>query len=65
MMAPMPDDNKMSADLAVGELPRPDDERQYEADQEVVEEFQHVAEDGGEHDAPLVSGQPLLLVEEL
>ena len=32
--------------LAEGELPGPDQERQHEADQEVIEELQCVADDG-------------------
>ena len=33
-----------------------DDEGQHVADQKVVEEVQHVAEDRGDHDLPLVGG---------
>ena len=43
--------------LAEGELPRPDQEGEHEADQEVVEEFQRVADDGGGEDLDLVAGQ--------
>jgi len=35
------------ADWAEGELPRPDQEGENEGDQEVVEELQRVADDGG------------------
>ena len=43
---------------AEGELPRPDQEGEDEADQEVVEEFQRVADDGRGKDLDLVAGQP-------
>src|SRR6202011_4745654 len=43
--------------LAEGELPRPDQEGEHEADQEVVEEFQRVADDGRGKDLDLVAGQ--------
>jgi hypothetical protein len=43
--------------LPVGQVPVVDDEGQHVADQEVVEEVQHVAEDRGDHDLPLVDGQ--------
>ena len=33
--------------LAEGELPGPDQEGEHEADQEVVEEFERIADDGG------------------
>jgi hypothetical protein len=51
--------------LAVRQLPRPDDEGQHEADHEVIVEFQHVAEDGGKHDASLIASQLLLSIQEL
>ena len=43
--------------LTEGELPRPDQEREHKADQEVVEEFKRVANDGGREDLDLVAGQ--------
>ena len=43
--------------LAEGELPRPDQEGEHKADQEVVEEFQRVADDGGGQDLDLIAGQ--------
>src|SRR5229473_1725683 len=51
--------------LAEGQLPRLDDEGQHEADEEIVEELQHVAEDRRGDDAILVAGEPRLLVEKL
>ena len=43
--------------LAEGELPRPDQEGQHEADQEVVEEFERIADDRRGDDLLLVAGQ--------
>ena len=51
--------------LAEGELPRPDQEGEHEADQEVVEEFQRVADDGGGEDLDLVAGQTRASIEYL
>ena len=57
MMAPMPETHQHDGRLAEGELPRPDQEGQHEADQEVVEEFERIADDGGGEDLLLVAGQ--------
>jgi hypothetical protein len=43
--------------LAEAQLPRPDNEGEDEADQEIVEELQHIAEDCGYDDPPLVGSQ--------
>src|SRR5260370_22890632 len=43
--------------LTEAELPRPDNECENEADQEIVKELQHVAEDCCGNDAPLVGGE--------
>ena len=51
--------------LAEGQLPRADQEGEHEADQEVVEEFQRVADDGGGEDPDLVAGQTCAAIEYL
>jgi hypothetical protein len=51
--------------LAIGQVPRPDDERQHIADQEKVEEVEHVAQDGGDHDLPLVERQSRLPLDQI
>src|SRR5436309_1800057 len=51
--------------LPIGELPGANYESQNEPDQEIIKKFQHVAENGGEHDAPLVSCKFLLMIEKL
>src|ERR1700730_15640171 len=43
--------------LAKAQLPRANDESQDEPDQEIIEELQHVAENGGSDDPPLICGQ--------
>ena len=65
MMAPMPERQQHDGRLAEGELPRADQEGEHEADQEVVEEFQRVADDRGGEDLLLVAGQTRLPVEYL
>src|SRR5262249_5982966 len=49
--------------LAESEFPRPDQEGEYKADQEVVEEFERVADDGSCQDLDLVAGQTRAFVE--
>src|SRR5207237_9698948 len=51
--------------LAEGQLPWPDQEGEHEADQEVVEEFQRVADDGRGEDLDLVAGQLRASIEYL
>jgi hypothetical protein len=51
--------------LAEGELPRADQEGEHEADQEVVEELQRIADDGCGEDLDLVAGQTRPAVENL
>ncbi|MHC2506403.1 hypothetical protein ACVII1_001641 [Bradyrhizobium elkanii] len=51
--------------LAEGEFPGPDQEREHEADQEVVEEFQRIADDGRRKDLDLVAGQSRPAIENL
>ncbi len=51
--------------LAEGEFPRADQEGEHEADQEVVEELQRVADDGRGEDLELVAGQTRLSIEDL
>ena len=51
--------------MAEGEFPRPDQEGEHKADQEVVEEFQRVADDGGGKDLDLVAGQTRPSIEYL
>jgi hypothetical protein len=43
--------------LAKAQLPRHDDEGEDKADQEIVEEFEHIAENSGNHDPQLVFSQ--------
>ena len=65
MMAPMPELISTMADCAEGELPRPDQEGEHEADQEVIEEFERIADDGGREDLDLVAGQTRPTIEYL
>src|ERR1700733_9469797 len=51
--------------LAESQLPRPDQEGEHEADQEVVEEFECIAENGGDEYPDLIAGQARLPVENL
>jgi hypothetical protein len=51
--------------LAEGELPGPDQEGEHKADQEVIEEFQGIADDGCGEDLDLVGGQTCPLIENL
>jgi len=43
--------------LTEAQLPRPDNEGEDEADQEIVEELQHIAEDCSYDNPPLVGSQ--------
>ena len=51
--------------LTEGQFPRPDQEGEHEADQEIVEEFEGVADDGGREDLDLIAGQARATVEHL
>src|SRR5438552_10942828 len=51
--------------LTEGELPRPDQEGEHEADQEVIEEFERIADNGGSEDPDLVAGQGSPAIEYL
>src|SRR6185436_1637963 len=51
--------------LAEGEVPGLDQEREHESDQEVIEELQRIADDGGGQDLFLVGGQTRLSIENL
>jgi hypothetical protein len=64
MMAPMPE-HQHGRRLSEGQLPRPDQEGQHEADQEVIEELQCIADDGRSKDLDLVPGQTGLAIENL
>ena len=46
-------------------MPTADDEGEHIADEIEVEEIEHVAEIGGGYDLPLISGEPLLLLQKL
>ena len=46
-MAPIPELMSTVGRLAKGQLPRPDQEGEHKADQEVVEEFECITENGG------------------
>ncbi len=48
-----------------GQLPRADQEGEHKTDQEVIEEFQRVADDGRGEDLDLVAGQTRLSIEYL
>src|SRR5262249_11572857 len=45
--------------LTEGELPRPDQECEHEADQKEIEKFQSIADNRGSQDLDLISCQPL------
>ena len=64
-MAPTPDAQQHGGRLAEGELPGPDDKGEHKADEEVVEEFQRIADDRGGDDLLLVTGQTRLTIENL
>jgi hypothetical protein len=51
--------------LSEGQLPRADQEGEHKADQEVVEEFQCVADNGRGEDLELVAGQTRASIEYL
>jgi len=51
--------------FAERKLPRPGDKGHHVANQEVVEELEHVAEDRGSNDPALISRQLCLLLEVL
>ena len=51
--------------LAKGQLPGPDQKSEHEADQEVVEELQRVADDGCRQYLDLIAGQPRASIENL
>ena len=51
--------------MTEGQLPRPDQEGEHKADQEVVEEFECIAENGGDENPDLIAGQARLPVENL
>ena len=65
MIAPMPELISTMADCPKVELPGPDQEGEHEADQEVVEEFERIADDGGGKDFDLVAGQTRPAIEYL
>jgi hypothetical protein len=51
--------------LAEGEFPGSDQEGEHKADQEVVEEFERIADDGRDENSDLVAGQTRLSIEYL
>src|SRR5205823_1144769 len=51
--------------LSVGQLPTADDEGEHVADQEEVEEIQHIAQVRRGDDLPLVAREGLLLLEQI
>jgi hypothetical protein len=51
--------------LAEGQFPGPDQEGEHETDQEVVEEFERVADNGRSEDFDLVTGQTRPAIENL
>ncbi len=64
-MAPMPELHQHGGRLAKGQFPRSDQECEHKADQEVVEEFQRIADDGRRKDLDLVAGQSRPAIENL
>jgi hypothetical protein len=51
--------------LPEGQFPRPNQEGQHKANQEVIEEFERIADDGGHKDLDLVASQTRPAIEYL
>ena len=51
--------------LSISQIPIMDNKCQDIADQEIVEEVEHVAKDRGDYDLPLVESDPRLLLQSL
>jgi hypothetical protein len=51
--------------LPVSQVPGPDNKGEHKADQVIIEEIEHIADDGGKDDLLLIERQLLLTFEQL